>query len=165
MTVPRTGHAQTVQTFLPVAGFRASAEMLDAKRLGKQRVEAIQVVRGLVVEGYGWRHHPAVKMWRGHLEALGRYGLDCCDTWTEQGFADTCAGTIRADLEVVGITHVRTQEELAAAGDLPSWLGDGDFHRSHRSALLRKDPLHYAPVFTGELAVPDDLPYVWPGSD
>ena len=151
-----------MQTFLPLPGFRASAQLLDAKRLGKQRVECIQVVRGLVVPGYGWRHHPAVKMWRGHLEALGRYGLDCCAVWTEGEFADTCAGTIRADLATAGVTSIRSQDELAAAGALPPWLGDDDFHRSHRSALLRKDPAHYAGLFTGPLAVPDDLPYVWP---
>lgn len=152
-----------MQTFLPVADFRASAQMLDLKRLGKQRVEAIQVVRGLVVEGYGWRHHPAVRMWHGHVEALARYGLDCCAVWTEKGFADTCAGTIRADLERVGVSDVRSQEQLAAAGELPEWLGDDDFHRSHRSSLLRKDPDHYGPLFTDDLHAPDDLPYVWPG--
>ena len=151
-----------MQTFLPVAGFRASAELLDLKRLGKQRVEAIQVVRGLVVEGYGWRHHPAVKMWRGHLEALGRYGLDCCEVWSEKGFADTCAGTIRADLATAGVDEIRTEEELALAGELPAWLGDDDFHRSHRSALLRKDPDFYGPLFVDDLGAPDDLPYVWP---
>lgn len=152
-----------MQTFLPVPGFRASAELLDLKRLGKQRVETIQVVRGLVVEGYGWRHHPAVRMWRGHLEALGRYGLDCCEVWTRKGYADTCAATIRADLAGAGVQEVRTQEELAAAGELPAWLGDDDLHRSHRSALLRKDPDHYRTAFASALHVPDDLPYVWPG--
>ena len=55
----------------------------------------------------------------------------------------------------------RTQSELAEAGELPPWLGDADFHRSHRSALLRKDPAHYRPFFPD---VPDDLPYVWPAS-
>jgi hypothetical protein len=49
-----------VQTFLPYADFRRSAEVLDPKRLGKQRVECLQVLRGLTVPTYGWRHHPAV---------------------------------------------------------------------------------------------------------
>ncbi len=151
-----------MQTFLPVPGFRDSARLLDLQRLGKQRVEAIQVVRGLVVPGYGWRHHPAVRMWRGHLEALGRYGLDCCEVWTELGYADTCGGTIRADLASSGVLEVRSQEELAAAGELPRWLGDEAFHRSHRSSLLRKDPIHDTTHVTGDLAAPDDLPYVWP---
>lgn len=148
-----------MQTFLPYPDFERSARVLDAKRLGKQRVETIQVVRGLIVPTYGWRHHPAVHMWRGFEEALGRYGLECCEVWTELGFADTCAGTIRADLAAVGVTEIRSQEELEAAGKLPPWLGDEAFHRSHRSALLRKDPDHYGPHFVG---VPDDLEYVWP---
>ena len=43
-----------------------------------------------------------------------------------------------------------------------SWLGDNAFHRSHQSALSRKDAAHYRPHFRG---VPGDLPYVWPASD
>jgi hypothetical protein len=35
-----------VQTFLPFSDFEASARVLDVKRLGKQRVECIQVLRG-----------------------------------------------------------------------------------------------------------------------
>jgi len=54
---------------------------------------------------------------------------------------------------------IRGQEELTAAGALPPWLGDAALHRSHQSALLRKDPEFYGPRFPG---VPDDLPYVWP---
>jgi hypothetical protein len=57
---------------------------------------------------------------------------------------------------------VRTQAELVAAGDVPPWLGDDAVHRSHRSALVRKDPEHYRPRFPD---VPPDLPYVWPASD
>lgn len=148
-----------MQTFLPYADFAQAASVLDDKRLGKQRVECIQVVRGLTVPDYGWRHHPAVKMWRGSLEALGRYSLTCCEVWVGRGYADTCAATIAAELAGAGIDTVRTQEQLAAAGELPTWLGDEDFHVSHRSALVRKDPEHYGEAFVG---VPTDLPYVWP---
>jgi Pyrimidine dimer DNA glycosylase len=149
-----------VQTFLPYADFERSARALDAKRLGKQRVEAIQVVRALTVPGYGWANHPAALMWKGFEEALGRYGIDCCAVWTELGFGDTCAATITADLRPAGVLTIRTQEELAAAGGaLPPWLGDEALHLSHRSALVRKDPEHYRPLFPD---VPDDLPYVWP---
>lgn len=155
------GNRGLMQTFLPFADFEMSARSLDTKRLGKQRVECIQVVRGLVRPGYGWRHHPAVKMWRGHEEALGRYGLTCCDVWLERGFVDTCAATIAADLAAAGVTMLRSQADLAAAGALPPWLGDEDFHRSHRSSLLRKDPDSYRDRFPD---VPDDLDYVWPGS-
>lgn len=150
---------EEVQTFLPFADFESSVRSLDPKRLGKQRVEVIQVVRALTVPGYGWAHHPATLMWRGFEEALGRYGLVCCEVWLELGFGDTCAATVMADLRTAGVTTVRDQAELAAADALPPWLGHEDLHRSHRSALVRKDPDFYRSRFPD---VPNDLPYVWP---
>jgi hypothetical protein len=152
-----------VQTFLPCPDFVESAEVLDLRRLGKQRVEAIQVLRALTVPGYGWRHHPAAAMWAGYEEALVRYGVDVCAVWCAAGRADTCRTTLQADLAAAtGVTTVRTQPQLERAGELPPWLGEPSFHRSHQSALVRKDPAHYGPLFPG---VPDDLPYVWPASD
>ena len=148
-----------MQTFLPYADFERSARALDAKRLGKQRVETIQVVRALTVPGYGWANHPAALMWKGFEEALGRYGVVCCEVWTELGFGDTCAATIARDLEAAGVRQIRSQDELADAGLLPPWLGDEALHLSHRSALVRKDPGHYRPLFPDD---PDDLPYLWP---
>lgn len=162
------GHAETVratrqtggvQTFLPFADFERSARALDRQRLGKQRVETIQVVRALTWPDYGWANHPAVLMWKGFEEALGRYGFTCCEAWIELGFGDTCAATIATDLRAAGVNTVRTQADLAAADALPPWLGDDALHRSHQSSLLRKDPDHYRPLFPD---VPDDLPYVWP---
>ena len=150
-----------MQTFVPLPSFERSARVLDTQRLGKQRVEALQVVRALTVPGYGWQHHPAVLMWRGFEEALGRYGLTCCEVWVEQDHPDTCAATISSDLRTAGVTTVRTEAELVAAGALPPWWGEEALHRSHQSALLRKDPDFYGPLFPG---VPDDLPYVWPVS-
>ena len=148
-----------MQTFVPYADFASTARVLDTKRLGKQRVEVIQIVRALTVPGYAWASHPAVLMWKGYEEALGSYGLAMCDEWLARGFGDTCAGTIRADLETAGVTRLRDYETLRAEGSLPPWLADDDVQRSHRSALVRKDPAHYAPVFPD---VPADLPYVWP---
>jgi len=145
-----------VQTFLPYTDFERSARALDHKRLGKQRVETIQVVRALTWPGYGWANHPAVLMWKGFEEALGRYGFTCCQAWVELGFGDTCAATIATDLRAAGVETFRTQPELAAADAVPPWLGDEAVHRSHQSSLLRKEPDHYRPMF------PDDLPYVWP---
>ncbi|TDD68470.1 cytoplasmic protein [Jiangella aurantiaca] len=152
-----------MQTFLPYPEFSASAAVLDQRRLGKQRVEALQVLRALVRPGYGWRHHPAAAMWAGYEEALTRYGLAVCAAWCTLGHSDTCATTLTSELAAAtGIRHVRAQPELAAAAELPPWLGDEHFHRSHRSALLRKDPERYGRFFAD---VPADLPYVWPASD
>ncbi|WZH36157.1 MAG: MSMEG_6728 family protein [Microbacterium enclense] len=141
-----------MQTFLPYPSFAESAAVLDAKRLGKQRVEAFQLLRALTVSGHGFRHHPAAKMWADHLPALVSYGLVMTDEWIAQGRADTVREKILAFApEVDGVA----QDDL----DLPSWIGDEAFHLSHRSNLVRKDSAFYVPRF-GD--VPDDLPYVWP---
>jgi hypothetical protein len=148
-----------MQTFVPYADFAASARALDAKRLGKQRVEVIQIVRALTVPGYAWSQHPAVLMWKGYEEALGRYGLTMCEVWLERGFGDTCAATIAADLATFGIVQIRTEAELAEAGALPPWLFDEAVQESHRSALVRKDPEFYRRLFPD---VKPDIEYVWP---
>jgi hypothetical protein len=148
-----------VQTFLPLPDFAASAATLDDRRLGKQRVEALQVLRALTRVTYGWKRYPAVRMWAGHAEGVAAYGLAVCDEWVARGRADTCAATIGTDLAAAGLPSPRAQAELAAAHRLPDWLGDERLHRSHRSALVRKDPAHYGPLF------PDadpELPYFWP---
>lgn len=152
-----------MQTFLPVADFDRSAQLLDTARLGKQRVETLQILRAIELPDYGWANHPAVTMWRGRTAALVAYGLAMVRVWRERGFGDTTETQIAEFApEVVG----RPQSDLAAAGLLPSWLGDEALHRSHRSSLLAKDPEFYRPRFT-ELFGPDrdDLPYVWPGAD
>jgi hypothetical protein len=151
-----------MQSFLPSPDFAETAALLDPRRLGKQRVEALQILRGLTVPGYGWRHHPAVKMWAGYEEALVRYGLEICARWTAIGRADTCATSLRAELnQLLNVSTPRRQLELASAQELPPWLGDDALHRSHRSALLRKDPAYYGKYFDEPL----DLAYVWPASD
>ena len=149
-----------MQTFTPYADFEQSLRTLDLRRLGKQRVEVIQIVRALTVPGYAWSSHPAVLMWKGYEEALGRYGLTSCKVWTERGFGDSCAATITADLRAAGIAEIRSYEELKTADALPPWLFDESVQRSHRSSLLRKDPEHYGPLFPPD--TPRDLDYVWP---
>ncbi|SOC57364.1 MSMEG_6728 family protein [Ornithinimicrobium cerasi] len=152
-----------MQTFLPVADFGASARLLDPARLGKQRVETLQVLRALELPDYGWAAHPAVRMWRGRTPALVAYGLATVHAWRAVGHADSTGPQIAEFApQVLGMT----QEELGRGGLLPSWLGDEALHRSHRSNLLAKDPDYYRPRFEEEFGPePDDLPYVWPEGD
>jgi hypothetical protein len=149
-----------VQTFLPFPGFADSAAVLDGPRLGKQRVEVLQVLRALELPEYGWSSHPVVTMWRGRTPALVCYGLACVREWTSRGHADSTAAQVT---EFAPEAAGASQAQLAAAGQLPSWLGREDLHLSHRSNLLRKDPGFYGPRF--ETGLPADLEYVWPGSD
>ena len=138
-----------MQTFLPYADFGRSAAVLDQPRLGKQRVETLQILRALVVPDYGWQNHPATLMWMGHVPALVQYGLAMTDEWIRRGHADTVREQI---LEFA--PHAAEAEV-----QLPPWLGEEAVHRSHRSNLIAKDEAFYAPRF------PDTRggdPYVWP---
>jgi hypothetical protein len=127
-----------------------SAKALDRQRLGKQRVEGLQLLRALSGMTKGWVNHPAAKMWRGHEWALANYTSVMCIEWIKRGYKDTCLNKVA----------VMAQENRGAwgLGD-PVWLGRREFHLSHQSNLLRKDHEYYSPLFPG---VPDDLPYVWP---
>lgn len=142
-----------MQTFLPYASFEDSARVLDRARLGKQRVEALQVLRAVTIPTYGWRNHPVAKMWRGYLPALTKYALVVTDAWIARGHADTVRPQV---LLFAPEVDALPQDAL----ELPPWIGDDAFHRSHQSNLVRKDPAFYAELFPG---VPDDLPYLWPG--
>lgn len=132
-----------MQTFLPYPDFAKSARVLDNKRLGKQRVECDQILRAISNPSYGWQNHPAVRMWRGHSDALCEYMNSIVIEWSiVRGFKNS--------YEVVEVEHLI----------LPLWIGNEAFHASHRSNLLRKDQNHYGQFGWNE---PNDLPYVWPG--
>lgn len=61
-----------MQTFLPYSDFQKTAEVLDFRRLGKQRSEALTIIRAIKY-GNSWENHPATKMWRGYVKALELY--------------------------------------------------------------------------------------------
>ncbi len=141
-----------MQTFLPYPDFAASAAVLDQARLGKQRVETLQLLRALTLPTYGWKNHPATRMWRGYVPALTKYGLVMTDAWIGWGFSDTVRPQL---LEFAPDVDAMGEQEL----EKPPWFGDEVLHLSHRSNLIRKNPEHYGPLFPG---TPPDLPYVWP---
>lgn len=137
-----------MQTFLAYESFKDSAECLDTKRLGKQRVEVLQLLKALGGETSGWVNHPACKMWRNHEHSLILYGVYVCETWIAKGYKDTCLEKILA-----------YAKKWPVDSGKPSWLGDSEFHRSHRSNLLRKNYEFYSRFGWSE---PTDLPYIWP---
>jgi hypothetical protein len=138
-----------VQTFVPYPDLRASCVVLDDRRLGKQRVETFQILRALTWPSYAWKNHPAVRMWRGFVPGLVEYGIENCREWVRRGYADSVAQQLLA----------WTGGRVPSGEPMPPWWGLEALHLSHRSALLRKDPAYYRPIFGDD---PDDLPYLWP---
>jgi len=137
-----------VQTFLPYSDFEWSAKILDRQRLGKQRVEAYQILRALAGVSKGWVNHPATRMWSGSETTLIAYTVTVCREWQLRGYKDSV------------LDKVLSMRGQFPGGPVPSWLGDPQVHLSHQSNLVRKFPEHYGPFF------PDadpTLPYYWPG--
>jgi len=130
----------TMQTFLPYADFEQSARILDYRRLGKQRVEAWQILQAINDPLYGWQHHPAVNMWRGYQAALVAYYAAICREWIRRGYQHTLP--------------ILIPESSYAK---PPWLGYEDFHYSHRSKLFYKSPQDYY----GWSGI-EKVNYVWP---
>lgn len=169
-----------MQTFLPHASFWRTARELDDKRLGKQRVEALQVLYALKGLSPGWGNHPITRMWRGYEYGLAMYGIVCCRVWRdERGFRDTTEEKLRyaqvyterldrwnettegkLSRMYPAAMHDLRANELKRLDLLPWWFGWKPLHASHRSNLMRKNPQYYAQEF-GELT-PGDLPYLWP---
>lgn len=133
-----------MQTFLPYADFSKSAACLDNKRLGKQRVEAMQILNILAGKTAAWKHHPAVLMWSGYEKALRQYLRAVVLEWKSRGFRNSIRVPAKATLQ---------------PEQIPCWIGKRKFHSSHRSHLFRKDPQHYGRM---NWKVDCDLPCYWP---
>ena len=167
-----------MNTFLPYQDFAKSASVLDNKRLGKQRVECLQILKTLVKHQYRcakcktdvidisygcpncdsitfkltpWYNHPAVKMWRGYEWELHDYTCCICNEWTiNRGFKDTCRDKLSM---VMGSFSFTMYTKI-----IP-WLTPS-FCLSHQSNLIRKNPSYYIPIFGSD--IPNNLPYIWP---
>jgi len=137
-----------MQTFLPYNDFVKSARALDYKRLGKQRVEGMQIINAITginrKDGKpykGWKNHPATVMWRPHVEMLKHYVNIMIMEWKDRGYNNTMQ-FYEVDWPV----------------DIPDWLGYEPFHASHRANLLRKDYKFYSQYGWTE---DPGMPYVW----
>ena len=130
-----------MQTFLPYESFTKSAQVLDWRRLGKQRVEGMQIIKAIEnPKPQGWKNHPIVKMWTPYVPALKQYTNIIITEWIGRGYNN--------NMEFYDIDNV----------EYPDWLGDERFHSSHRSNLLRKDFDWYSQFKWIENS---ESPYVW----
>ena len=135
--------------------------MLDRQRLGKQRVEAYQILQVLFGIKTGWVGHPAVEMWRGYELALGVYANHMCIEWCKRGYEDNMKERVIALVE----EHLIVEERLRH--QFPLWLGYPKVHATHRKMLYEKDPEHYGPFNRAEadlMATPccEGCNYYWP---
>lgn len=141
-----------MQTFCPVEDFDQSAHVIDDKRLGKQIIESQQIFKSLSIPEYGWKSHPATKMWRGHRLSLVHYTRSFNEEWYRRR-GKNHGGYINL-LSLMDSLSIDLSER-----SMPSWWGNKDVHDSHKSNLIRKMPEHYQKFWPH---MRNDLPYVWP---
>lgn len=129
-----------MMTFIIIGDFILNAQLLDDKRLGKQRVEAMQILNILIAElkegssvaskKQAWINHPIVKAWRGYIPALQYYTNCIILEFIKRG------GKNNMSLYKINETIV-----------YPWWTQWERLHHSHRAMLLRKDPFFYSSKF------------------
>lgn len=170
-----------MQTFLPKPDFVESAKCLDRQRLGKQRVEAKQILLanlqgptifydiigkkylfGVEIRNRNrsdhreerktpWYNHPAVRMWRGYDKALCLYGMCICQEWIKRGYRDSLYDWFYTRLM-----------NLPGTDNFPDWIGSDEVHTSHRARLLYKNPEWYCQFGWTEKPRGDSDGYMWP---
>ena len=134
-----------MQTFLPYSNFQKTAEVLDWRRLGKQRVEGMQIIKTILTpEQKGWQNHPIVIMWTPYVQALQLYTNTIINEWIKRGYNN--------NMKLYEIDSIV----------MPHWLGNKEFHTSHKANLLRKDYEYYSQFGWKENL---ESPYVWLDAD
>lgn len=138
-----------MQTFAPYSDIVKCAATLDYRRLGKQRVESLQILKCLLESSQkkGWKNHPAVKQWANYENSLIEYSLAMCSNWISRGYKDTCTDKIKAFYD------------KTKSNQYPAWWGKEEFHSSHRQVLLSKDTPWYSQFGWNEIP---KYEYWWP---
>ena len=130
-----------MQTFVPYPCLRRCFAVLDDKRLGKQRVEALQIEEAIRY-GTGWANHSACLLWEDYLPFLAQYRRASIQEWCRRGFKNN-----------IPIPRSNTRAKV------PRWWGTR-IHLTHRRALLAKNPDHYSRFFNCEPRIDYDWYYL-----
>lgn len=146
-----------MQTFLPYSSYRLTAKCLDRQRLGKQRIETLQILKPLARDiltynlpphhaaflsaaiPVGYSDHPVTRLWAGYEPSLCRYGISMCDEWISRGYNDTTRPKLLAILEAL--------KPFNPNPSCPPWTTDPAVHMQYRRLLLHKDSAHYGKYF------------------
>jgi len=137
-----------MQVFRPYIDWRMSARVLDDRRLGKQRVEAKQVMMtifrrmGLIRDGRrGWLNHPIALMYyndgKPYISDLIGYFNVCVEEWMPSG--------MRSSISLSDIEHL-ILGVASAEGHPLTHVHEIEYRR----ILTLKDPEHYLWAFRRE---------------
>jgi len=131
-----------MQTFLPSTNSYSAARMLDSKRLNKQILEGYQILNVLsgMSKGNGWKHHPAVLMWKGYEKGLWQYIQAMIQEAKLRG--------IKTDKNEENLNNLKEQCWEDWGNIAPDFWEDNNkvmrLVTTHRANLYNKDPMYYA---------------------
>jgi hypothetical protein len=111
-----------VNTFIIADTPQECARLLHHRHLGKQRVEAYQIVNVIEKQTKGWSLHPATLMWMHHLDALKYYTNCMIDEWISRGYVNNMK-----------------KYKLDHKPKMPWWFSWKPLQTSHKCSLLRKN--------------------------
>lgn len=151
-----------MQVFLPYPSFSQSVACLDKSRLGNQIWRECKTL----LNG-GWANHPVAKMWADYKQSLSEYclhGLSELDNRKDIN-PNTSVSLYNWFLQfkpfeysTCGPIYPFPEQTIAFQ---PPFIGNPEFHLSHRLNLLWKDPEWYSQFF--DEPIPTSKPnYIWP---
>lgn len=143
-----------MQTWLPFESFHASARALRTQELGRQRVDAKQLLIALLFPERKsmWRHHPAARMWRGYETQLNLYYMAVVAEWRRRRHKHT--------MELGSELHRRVGKLYA---NHPWWLGQPMFHDAQQGALIRRNSVYQTRLPESNIFVEHtNTPVLWP---
>lgn len=141
-----------VNTFVIDSDHENTAKILDYRRLGKQRVEARQMITAIEefekngVKSKGWFNHPGTQMWIGYVENLKLYFNVMCKEWVNRGY--------KQNMDFYELDPIKSQIK-------PYWVEWKPLHYSHMASLLRKDTKYYYTKLTYPYLY-NIFGYIWP---
>lgn len=118
-----------VNTFILTNSPKKCVVLLDYRRLGKQRIEAKQIIDVIEKGNGGWSNHPVTKMWKDNIIGLKYYFNCCVDEWISRGYKNTME---------------KYEIEFTEESDILPWFYyNKQTQESFKASLLRKDTKYY----------------------
>ena len=162
-----------VNTFIVSTNLKKNFKILDRRRLGKQRLECLQIINALEGTSTGYINHSATKAFysenkkelKNNIKALKIYYNYCLREWIKRGYKNSMEFyTIYKDIDK------DTYEEYTSYNNrregivyMPWFFSYRPFILSHQASLLRKEKDYYKEYFViDEILKPYmDKGYLW----
>ena len=124
-------------------------ENLDYRRLGKQRIEAKQIIESLENNSLGWSKHPATLSFSKNIDSLKAYYNICIQEWINRGYK--CNMKIYDEIDESKYSPLICEFDGKKAifhedneKSYPKFVSFPPYFYAHRASLYRKNNNFYS---------------------